>query len=122
MRLLQVELVAPESRLTPMRINTETFLALTVLLGTGVAVGVGVSKLRDRDEPADAATEPAVEAPVTAPEVTKPATVIEPAVVAPVVVPNDAPIYSPVPELEPPMPADLEPEDTSNIPGPTDEG
>ena len=47
-----------------MRINAEAFLALTVLLGTGAAVGVAVVTSTDDDAPA--AIEQPAEPPVTA--------------------------------------------------------
>lgn len=104
-----------------MRINVETFLALTVLLGTGVAVGVGVTTLRQRNDaasPADAAAVEGAKAPAaaSAPVVSAPV-VSAPVVSAPVVPVPVVPAVS-VP-VDPPMPEVLEPEpDPSTIPGP----
>jgi hypothetical protein len=97
-----------------MRINVETFLALTVLMGTGVAVGVGVMSIRDRkaDETASAAAADVEETPVAAtPEPAK----VEPVVTAPVVTPPVVPVVPAAPPLEP----ELIPDDESSyIPGP----
>jgi len=102
-----------------MRINVETFLALTVLLGTGVAVGVGVMKYREtgQDESAPVAAPATIES-------TPVAATPEPAAPAPAPVITPAPVVTaPGVTLEPPMPEvpdpELVPDDNADgIPGP----
>ena len=100
-----------------MRINVETFLALTVLLGTGVAVGVGVTTLRQRNDAASPADGAAAVEGAKAPAAASAPVVSAPVVSAPVVPVPVVPAVS-VP-VDPPMPEVLEPEpDPSTIPGP----
>ena len=103
-----------------MRIDPETFLALTLLMGTGAAVGIAVMSTSDDTEPAaiEAPVEPvAVHAKDTA---TKPATdkpaetaATPPTTAAPAVAPVEEPWVDPFP---------IEPEDPHAVPGPDVEG
>ncbi len=111
-----------------MRIDVPTFLPLTVLLGTGVAVTVGVMTLRERDDETGDETTPAgVEpaktepAPTPAPQAPEPAKA-EPAKAEPAPTITTPTPWKPSVPVDPPMPDDLEPDpDPSTIPGPTAE-
>jgi hypothetical protein len=106
-----------------MRIDPETFLALTLLMGTGAAVGIAVMSSSDGTEPAaieapvepvaarasETPTKPATEKPAETAASTTPATTTTPAV-APAV---EEPWVDPFP---------IEPEDPNAVPGPDFEG
>jgi hypothetical protein len=105
-----------------MRIDPETFLVLTVLMGTGAAVGVAVMT-SDTEEPA--AIEESVDAVVahtadtepTKPAPTKPTTADTPATPATPAVPTE-------PAAEEPWvdPFPIVPDDPNWVPGPDVEG
>lgn len=106
-----------------MRIDPESFLALTLLMGTGAAVGIAVLSSSDDTEPA------AIEAPAepvharAAETATKPATE-KPAETAATIVPatQTAPVVAPVVEEPWVDPFPIEPEDPNAVPGPDFEG
>jgi hypothetical protein len=106
-----------------MRIDVPTFLTLTVLLGTGVAVTVGVMKLREGDDDEGDATTPAAVEPAKAEPAPKPAAKApEPAKAEPAPTITTPTPWKPSVPVDPPMPDDLEPDpDPSTIPGPTAE-
>jgi hypothetical protein len=103
-----------------MRINPETFLALTVLLGTGAAVGVAVVTSSD-DEPVaiEESVDP-VTAQAAAAQSSEPAAPTS-AITTPVTPATTTPV---TPAVEEPWvdPFPIVPDDPSWVPGPDVEG
>jgi hypothetical protein len=106
-----------------MRINPETFLALTVLLGTGAAVGVAVVT-SSADEPAAIEESvDAVTAQAAATESSEPAAPTS-AITTPVTPATITPTETTTPVVEEPWvdPFPIVPDDPNWVPGPDVEG
>ena len=105
-----------------MRIDVETFLTLTVLMGTGVAVGVGVMTARVNVDDVSVA---ASDEPVVAPTDDAPVDEAPPSAVATPAPTTLTPVVPAGPPLEPPIIPDPEydsPDGAHAVPGPDVEG
>jgi len=105
-----------------MRIDPETFLVLTLLMGTGAAVGVAVVTSRADEEPAavEETVEPVAQAPATEPSVTPEPTTPAAPTTPPAATPPAATTGAPEEPWVDPFP--IVPDDPNAVPGPDVEG